>query len=343
MMNNRFIGGLIVVILAMGFIAYLHERGSRPEENANIGKPVFPKLKSELPNIQEVKFASANQTTTIEHKGNQWKIDEKDGYPADFSKLSMFLDSLVKAKYVEPKTSKPENFPILHLSGIDNSSSKAVEVSISTKDGSRFGLLIGKDSETESGHFVRKPSSSQTWLVDHVSDVTSDPLKWIEAVILSVDSNQVISVADTPADGKHAVIVKRDKDSGKFTVENLPKGATLTYPEVGDSLARALGNVRCTDVRARGSTPWKDAARAVYQFKDGSKLVIHAMKSSNGAHWLRFDLTKAKKPSEDISFINSTRLKDFEFKVADYTYSRFTKNMNDMIKQETKNKKKSAG
>lgn len=338
MMNNKFIGGLIVVILAMGLIAYLHQRGSESTTSSNIGKLVFPKLKSKLDSIQQVKFASANKTTSIEHKGKRWQVTEKAGYEANFSKLSTFLDDLVKARYIERKTNEPRNFPVLDLSSIDNSTSKAVEVSISTKDGSHYALLIGKNSQSESGRFVRKPSQSQTWLADHIGNVTSDPLKWIEPVILSINSDQVTSVTDTPADGKKGLTVKRTKGSSNFVVENLPKGDKLDFAGIGNSLAEALDNVRAVDVRARGSSPWKDAATAVYHFKDGSKLVIHAKKDSNGQKWLRFDLTKSKKPSEDISFVDTSRLKDFEFKVADYTYTQFTKTIGDMIKHPKKKK-----
>ena len=88
--------------------------------------------------------------------------------------------------------------------------------------------------------------------------------------------------------------------------------------------------------------PRRDAATADYQFKDGSSLVVRAMQDSNGRHWLRFDLARSSKPSEDISFIDPSRLKGFEFKVPDYTYEEFTKTMDDMIKTEPKETGKSA-
>ena len=340
-MTNKFISGLVVAILAMGFIVWLHERQSQPTTDARIGKLVFPGLRASLNSIQEVKLSSANQTTTIDHKGNKWKVAEKGGYEADFNKLSSFLDGLAKAKYVERKTDKQSNLHLLGLSGIDNSSSKATQVTVTTSDGSDYALLIGNRAEGESGRYIRKPTDSQAWLADHIKTVSSDPLKWIETVILSVDSSQVKSVTDTSADGKQVLTVARENTSGKWQIHGLPKGAELQYPTIADSLARALENVQATDVRARGNTSWKQAATADYLFNDGSTLVVRAMKDKNGQHWLRFDLKKSKKPSEDISFIDESRLAMFEFKVPDYTYAQFTKTMSDMIKHKDKTKQKS--
>lgn len=333
MTNNKVITALVVVILAMGLIVYLHQRSSRPAVGAEIGKLVFPKLKDGLDNIQEVKFSSSDQTTTINHNGKHWIIAEKGDYEVDFGKLSSFLDGLAKAKYVERKTSKPANFSILGVLGVDDSASKAVNVSISTSNGSRYTLLIGNKSQGQKGRFVRKPDQSQVWLVDNIDDVTSDPLKWIEPVILSIDSDEVTSVTDVSADGKPTLSVDRQKGSDGFVIKDLPKNAKLNYPTIADSPSRALENVRATDVRARGSH-WQHAASAHYAFKDGSSLVVRARQDKAGEHWLRFNLTLSKKPSEDLSFISPSRLSGFEFKVAGYTFSQFTQTMDDMIKKE---------
>lgn len=338
MKNNRFIVGLIIAIAAMGLIVFLHQQTSGPVADDEIGKLVFPDLKAKLNEINEVKLASNDKTTTIDRKGNDWKIEEKAGYSADFAKLSAFLDGMAKATYLERKTSKPGNFPVLGLSSIDDSSSKAVDVTVSTRDGAQYELLVGNDANGESGRFVRKPAESQAWLVDHIDKVPSDPVKWIEPVIMSVNADQVTSIIDRSGDGKHVLSIKRDKDSGDLTIQNLPKGAQLNYTTIGNAPAEALTNIRATDVRARGEKPWKGAATASYEFKDGSSLVVHAMQDSNGKDWLRFDLDLSKKPSEDISYINVSRLRDFEFEVADYTYNQFTLKLSDMIrKQEKKN------
>ena len=103
MMNNRSIGLMVIAILAMGLVIYLHQASNRPEVDVQIGSLVFPELKGKLNAIQEVKLTSGGQTTTIDHKGNNWSIAQKGGYEADFAKLTGFLDGLAKAKYLERK------------------------------------------------------------------------------------------------------------------------------------------------------------------------------------------------------------------------------------------------
>jgi len=341
-MNNKSIVFMIAIILAMGLGIYLNQRGSVSTRDDQIGKLLFPGLKAKLDKVQEVKFASNQKTVTIEHKGEHWTIEQKGGYEADFGKLSSFLNGLVKAKYVERKTSKPDNFSILGVRGIDDSASKATEVSVTASDGSQYQLLIGKNSETEKGHFVRKPSQSQVWLVDGVEEASTDAEHWIEPVVLSIDADEVSSVTDTTADGKHTLTVKRDKDSHNFKIEDLPKGARLKYDSIADSLARSLSDVRATDVRARGQVSWKQTPTASYVLKDGSTIVVHGLKDDNGRYWLRFDLDASKKPSEAVSFIDKDRLSGFEFRVPDYVYEQFTHTMDDMIKKEDKSADKTA-
>ena len=343
MMNNKSLGVLLAAILLMAGAVYIHNMGGGEAADADVGKLVFPGLKANLDKVQEVKFSSVDKTTTIEHTDNRWTIVQKDGYDAAFSRLSSFLGALADARYVERKTSRPDNFGLLGLEGIDNDSSKATNVSIKLQDGTEYNLLIGKKSEGQKGSFVRKPDVEQAWLVSELADVSSEPGTWIDPVVFSIDADQVDSVTDTSADGKQVLTVNRNKDGDGFTIADLPKGAKLKYSNIADSLARGLVNLRIVDARSRGEEPWKNAATAKYGLKDGSVLTIHAMKDDNGGAWLRFDLAASKTPSEAVKFIDQDRLKGFEFKVAGYTFDQLTRTMDDMIdKQAQSGENKSA-
>lgn len=338
-MNNKTIGLLAIAILAMALIVVLKQKGDAGPVDEAIGTPVFPGLKEKLSDVNEVRFRAANEMTTIARRNDRWVVVQKDDYPASFSKLSGFLGGLAEAKYAERKTARPENFDALGVTGIDNDSSKATWVSVHTNDGSTYDMLIGNEAGGRKGRYVRKPEEGQVWLVDKITAPTGDPVKWIEPVVLSIDSDQVSQVIHRSADGR-TFTVKRAGDEGKFEVENLPAGAELKYSTIADTLARELVNVRATDVRARGEEPWQGVATATFDLKDGSQVVVHALADDDG-DWLRFDLTSAKKPSEAVSFVDTARIEGWEFKVADYTFGQFTQTMNDMIK--AKDEKKAAG
>jgi hypothetical protein len=210
---------------------------------------------------------------------------------------------------------------------------------VHTNDGSTYETLIGNEAGGRKGRYVRKPEEDQVWLVDKITAATGDPVKWIEPVVLSIDSDQVSQVTHRSADGG-TLTVKRAGDEGEFEVENLPAGAELKYGTIADTLARELVNVRATDVRARGEEPWQGVATATFDLKDGSQVVVHGLAGDDG-HWLRFDLTPSKEPSEAVSFVDTARIEGWEFKVADYTFDQFTRTMDDMIK--AKDEKKAAG
>lgn len=343
MMNNKSIGLMIIAILVMAISVYVHERGNESATDDTVGKLVFPDLKKNLDKVQEIKFTSPSGTTTIERSDKHWTVAEKSDYDASFGKLSDFLNGLADARYVERKTSHPENFSLLGVEGIDNSSSKATEIAVKTEDGTEYSLLIGNKSEGQGGRFARKPGVDQAWLISKLGEVKSDPGSWIDPVVFGIDANQVESVTDTSADGKKVLAVTRDKDGQGFSVTDLPKGAKLKYANIASSLSRGLVNLRITDVRARGEDAWKQAATASYSLKDGSAIVVHAIKDANNQDWVRFDLTPSRKPSEAVKFIDADRLKGFEFRVADYTFDQFTHTMDDMIdKQKPADKDASA-
>jgi len=338
-MNNKTIGLLAIAILAMALIVVLKQRGGTGPIDEAIGTPLFPGLKEKLSDVNEVRFRAGNEMTTIARRDDVWVVVQKDDYPASFSKLSGFLGSLAEAKYAERKTARPENFDALGVTGIDNDSSKATWVSVHTNDGSTYETLIGNEAGGRKGRYVRKPEEDQVWLVDKITAATGDPVKWIEPVVLSIDSDQVSQVTHRSADGG-TLTVKRAGDEGEFEVENLPAGAELKYGTIADTLAMELVNVRATDVRARGEEPWQGVATATFDLKDGSQVVVHGLAGDDG-HWLRFDLTPSKEPSEAVSFVDTARIEGWEFKVADYTFDQFTRTMDDMIK--AKDEKKAAG
>lgn len=331
MMNNKFLGMMLVAILVMGAAVWFQQRGDQGAVDASIGKLVFPGLKANLEKVQEVKFTAPSGTATIEHADKKWTVSQKADYDAGFGKLSDLLTGLADARYIERKTAKPENFSLLGLEGIDNSSSKATLMSVQLEDGTEFNLLIGNKSEGQKGRFARKPGVDQAWLVSGLKDVSADPGAWIDPVVFSIDASEVKSVTDTSADGKQVLTVNRDKDGDGFTIADLPKGAKLKYNSIAASLSRGLVNVRITDVRSRGEEPWKHAATASYTLKDGSTMLVHAMKDDKGDAWVRFDLTPSNDPSQAVGFIDTDRLKGFEFKVAGYTFDQFTRTMDDMI------------
>ncbi|MCB1691266.1 MAG: DUF4340 domain-containing protein [Pseudomonadales bacterium] len=329
-MNRKNLGLLVVAILGMAMIAFISQPGrEEASSDAKLGKPLFEGLKASLSTVERVKVASSKYTTTISQLDGVWVIEEKDNYPADFGKFSEFLGKLADAVYVERKTARPENFGPLGVASLDDPNSTATQVSIETSDEQR-DVLLGTASAGRGGTFARKPDEEQAWLVTSLGEIQSDPAKWIAPVILSVESEQVRKIVDTDRDGKQ-LVVSRKAEGDPLTVENLPAGAELKYGTVADGLARALVNLRATDVRGRTLEPMKNAITSVYELFDGSKVTLTAV-ADHDEHWLRVDVTPGEEGETRATSIDTAKTDRFEFQIEGYAYEQLHKTMADMIK-----------
>lgn len=321
-MNSRYLGLLIVAATALALVAFLtHSPGG--DRDMVVGTKVLAGLEDTLDQVNRLQLRSFGQSATLLRDESGWVVEERGQFPADFAKLSTFLRNLSKATHLERKTSRPDNFALLGVTGIEFEESKATLVTV---DAARtFELVVGIASGSRDGRFVRKPDESQVWLTSDLGDVSADPANWIDGIVLNIDSEQIVRVSHTNDMGEVLSVVKSAETDG-FVVENLPVGARLQYDTVADTLSRALTNLRVSDVRPRGETPFDEAHIALYELKSGSRIVIEAI-DTNDEQWLRVNLEGESLPEG----VDPDRLARFEFKVADYTYRQLTKGMADMI------------
>lgn len=322
MMKTKTLGLLILAILLMSTLVFFNE--GQQDVDEQLGQPVLPDLKESREKLDEISIISSDMETTLTPVNDHWGVKERNGYPVNFDQLIGLLDALSDAAYEEKKTSKPENFGVLELQDVDQESSKAVLVRAVTKD-TTFELLVGAGASGRNGQFVRHPGENQTWLVDRPIDVPADTSDWLDPVILNIPEEDIVRVSQGSGDDR--VDAERLEGADKLTITNLPEGRELRYPTVADGLARALTNVRLTDVTPRtGETP-DDAATASYKLADGGEILVKAWEE-NGDHFIVFDLEGVELPSEH------RRIEAWTYRVGQSTLDKFTRTMEDMIKAE---------
>jgi len=320
---------MVLAILLMATVVFFGQR--QPDESdGKLGELVLPEMRGSLDKLEQVKLVSSSATASLtRNEDGQWSVDQKGGYPADFSKLASMLDGMSRARYRERKTSKPGNFSVLDLQGVDESSSKAVLVQADAPD-MAFALLIGATATGGKGQYVRHPGEVQAWLVDHTIDATADPGDWLDPLVMDVDEEKILGVTETSADGE-VLEVSRSKGEDNMTVKNVPEGRELRYPTVANQLARALTNLRLEDVipRSDADIPEKTAT-AAFDLADGGRIVAYAW-TKNKRYFLTFD-------SENWKEDDSSPWTAWRYEVTSNVFDKFTRTMADMIKAEKKEK-----
>ena len=99
-MNARVAAVLVVllVVLGGGALLYQHEESARrPASLAALGQPVVKDLKAA--DIAAIRIAeprvSPDATLTLQRKETGWAIAEREGFPADLTKVRTFVLKVV--------------------------------------------------------------------------------------------------------------------------------------------------------------------------------------------------------------------------------------------------------
>lgn len=320
-MSNRAMLMLGLAVLAMALAVFVAERPVERDADT-LGQPVMPTL--DLSAVTSVRLRSADFETRLERTEDGFIVVERD-YPASFTRVSALLNDLASATFRERKTALPENHEALGVRALDLPGSEAVEVNVSPGDAR---VLIGSEASGGDGVFVRLPEENQVWLVDRVREVAADPAVWLEPVIINVGSEQVMRVR--LGDEDDALVAGRDDGTGDMTIRNVPEGRSLEYDTVGNSLARALVNVRLEDVRPRADEFAPDFS-ASYTLENGTTIEVLGDDGGANQHWIRFDMMAGDGSERIVDPADVDRLSRYDFRVRKQVRDAFAKAMEDVL------------
>ena len=336
-MNGKFLSAIALLTLVMAIAVFWVRSGHNDAPDAVIGTALFPTMKGSLDTVTKIEIASVDKQVSLTRTSDNWQVVEKDGYPADFAKLSDLLNGLADATLVERKSARPENYAALGVQALTEPTTSSVRVKVDSAS-SPYELIVGNAATGRAGMFVRRPDDAQVWLVDHLTKLSAAPTSWLDRLVINVDAARVQRLT-LASEEKAPIIAARVEGSDDFDVVNLPEGSQLSYDTVANSLSRALVNVALNDVRLR-TTTLVDQISARYEIDDGSLITVIGMKVdvADEGGWIQVDVVPGDK-STLLSTTDLARLSRFEFKVADYTYKQFAKGLDDIVEPEVTDKK----
>lgn len=330
-MNSRTLIILGLFIVAVGLTAAL-SRNETVAAEGNVGQPLMPGLDEKLNEVDKVVLRGTTGVVTLSRTGDDWGVVERDGYSADFADLTELMTTLARAKYTERKTARAENLSRMGLLdvGADESKSVVVEIQAGTDN---HVVMLGDRASGRTGQYVRFPPDTQVWEIDQYANVEEGPENWIESTVLNVTSDRVERVVVNHADGESIEVVRRD---GEFRFDALAEGEELKYSTVSSELARALVNLRITDVVLDASVDWAQAATANYVCTDGL-VVTSRVVENDGKYFLRLDASTSQEAQDVSAEVKAEAEKiaaksKWQFEIAQFTYTDLSKRRVDLLK-----------
>jgi len=235
-MNKQISVLAVIAILAVGLGIWLSQSSSKSTFKPEL---LFDDLQNFANQLDSVEITNAQGLLySAKKSGESWVATfdpELPVYPVSQSKLTAFVDTMMRSKLVEAKTNKPKNFIRLGLQSIDNDDSMATLVTFRAADNS-WQALVGNKVTLGEGNYVLKSRHTQSWRTDKTIGLPIDKFSWLKQPILPFEEQDISSVSRV--DNLNWQIIK--SSSGNFQLVDLPKGRALEYDGVLNSIVSNL-------------------------------------------------------------------------------------------------------
>jgi len=204
--------GVFVLLFSSYFIA--KNKGVQSFEKTQL----LTEFDASLVEVIKMQTAKNDDLMSVKKVNGQWLLSNKFDYPVDTAQLSKLLQSLKDAKIIELKTKQDKYFSRLGLQNIDKPTSVATLLTFESKEQS-IQVLLGNESTSASGRYVRLAGSSQTYLVDLDIDLPEASSDWLKPDIVPIEYAQIRQVDITLPENSFSIVRKEsDDESADITV-----------------------------------------------------------------------------------------------------------------------------
>jgi hypothetical protein len=280
------------------------------------GGPLFPSLQSEAGKVHRIEISQGSTTLVLEGAGDQWRLQNRDSYPATPEKIRALLASLSEAVLAEPKTRNPQRYALLELEDPADKNANSRLVRLLDDKGAVIGeAIVGKKRSGggglgKGGTYVRKPGDPQTWLATADINGGTGLRDWAKARIFETAPDKITKLKiEIPGNAAYEIV--RDP-GGEHKLAEMPAGKKLKFVNVVDNIVEATAFMEFEDVRKAAESSG-DVSTVALETESGLKVVFKFRRETD-ATWLAISAAgdgEAKKAADDIA----QRTSGWEFKI----------------------------
>jgi len=243
----------VTVLVSIAAIAVDEDSSAIPGS----GELLFPKLLSDINEIEKIEGASAGERFTLTRGSGGWIVPGRSGYPANADKVHKLLVGAAGLKRVEPKTKKEALYSKLGLEDLSSESSRAVSFTFEAAGDSTLASLIVGNSAPAKGDpdasaiYVRLPGDPQSWLVKGKLPKDGALLDWLDRKVLDLERARSREVRVRHEDGEVVVVSKNSPADKDFSLADVPPGKEIDAQWSINDIGRSLTDFDLEDVRPR--------------------------------------------------------------------------------------------
>lgn len=245
---------LSIVVLVLGVLAVLAFVLQRPAPPATtdprVGQPVVSS--GAIEKMATLKLSDQGKAIALVRQAdNSWKVSSYYDLPADFSKLSRFINDLTEAKLQRLVTSNPER-----IARLDFKDTKLELLDSANKP--LVSLALGKNADT-GGRYVRYDEEPKAYLANLNAWLDAESKNWANSQLIEVKPEDIAKVELAFPDGA-SLVASRAKKEDAWKAEAAPEGQQLKADRIS-SLLSSLSNLRFSDT-AEPNDPRAQEAKA---------------------------------------------------------------------------------
>jgi hypothetical protein len=284
-MTQRSIIVLAAMLAVLVLIILVAQRGEQPP-GAELGSLV-PGLQENLDAVTAVTITGAGGTVvaSIERGVSGWTVAQRDGFPADVSRLRNVLTALAEARRIERKTANPQFYERLGVRPIEDAQANGTLVSIAGLD-EPIAIIVGDAAGTDY-RYVRLQNDEVSWLIDRDPEVADDTGEWLAAELLDIAGDRIQSVTINHPNGEVVQVSRSSRDQTNLAVADIPAGRELLYDGVANVIGDVLEKLTLEDVESATAEPGATPVRSVFKTFDGLVITANGFERDDSA-WVSF-------------------------------------------------------
>ena len=240
----------LLLILGGGALLYQHrEENEQPQNAAELGRPVLKNLRAA--DIAAIRIVEPKSTLTVEQKGNDWAIRERNGFPANVGKVREFVVKMLELKVGQSMPLGEKDRARLNLDA------SGTQVEFDGRDGKALArLIVGKkyfkhevdnpDKAPADGRFVAVPDDPNTALVvsDPLTQASAKSADWIDRRSFEVEKVKTLELRNPDGGGWR---IERAADNADWKLDGAKPGEKLDAGKA-NSASYSLSLLELADV-----------------------------------------------------------------------------------------------
>jgi Domain of unknown function (DUF4340) len=257
MKKNHLLLLLVVAVVAGLAGIYFQVSQSAKWSDSKTDRTIFQHLP--VNDITQIQIRSVPASVTLEKKGDEWRVAERDDYPAEFAKIRDLIKTLWELKSGQEMQVGPSQLGRLKVAAPGQGTESGIEIDLKGQKESQIAsLIIGKSADRSNGagapaatgRFVYNPAVKDRAYLVSESFFSVDPVSvgsWLDkAFIAPGEIKEVNQAAWSNSPGWK---VTRKEAKGEWQLDDLQPGENLDK-----SFSQSLSTLALTFVDVRPSS-----------------------------------------------------------------------------------------